>query len=196
MLNKMIAIGTSVLTALLVVGVAWAATGDTTSPTVTNAGASTSTSSDTATSVTAITTESSTPTTLDDTTSSTNQTVTTIEDSTGTSAAGGATTSTTAGSTTSTSSGASTSTSFDDSKVAPPDGVSSYSIPGVGTVTIEVRGGSLHLQAISAPGWIYEVEKAESDRIEIEFESGEAEAEFEARIHHGGIEVRSEVDSD
>ena len=63
-------------------------------------------------------------------------------------------------------------------------------------MTIEVRNGSLHLQDVSAPGWQYEIEKAEADRIEVEFASGDAEAEFEARIHHGRVEVKSEFDSD
>lgn len=193
MFTKLVATGTSVLTALLVVGVAWAATGDDTSPTVTSADSSSTTSAETETSVTSDTSGSSTPTTSDDTTSTSTRgsTSTSLDDDDGSSS-----TSTSTPSSTSTSSGSSTSTSLDDSELAPPDGVSTYAISGVGTVTIEVRGGSLHLLAVSAPGWQHEIDKAETDRVEIEFESGEAEAEFEARIHHGGIEVRSKVDSD
>jgi hypothetical protein len=66
----------------------------------------------------------------------------------------------------------------------------------VGTVTVEVRSGSLILVEVSAPDWRYKIEESEADRIEIEFESGEVEAEFEARIHNGGVEVRTRVDSD
>ncbi|HZD21878.1 MAG TPA: hypothetical protein VE569_00505 [Acidimicrobiia bacterium] len=82
----------------------------------------------------------------------------------------------------------------------PQDGPTTYKIPGVGTVTIDVRAGVLVLVDVSAPGWSVELDKVEGDRIEIEFFSGETEAEFEIRMEgpktEVGIEVDSEVDSD
>lgn len=78
-----------------------------------------------------------------------------------------------------------------------PDGVSTHAIPGVGTVTIEVQAGQLILVDVSAPGWAVEREKIESDRIELELTSSlDAEAEFEARLKDGGVEVEVEVDLD
>jgi hypothetical protein len=49
---------------------------------------------------------------------------------------------------------------------------------------------------VTAPGWSVEIEKEEADRIEIEFQNGNAEAEFEARISDGRVDVKTEVDSD
>jgi hypothetical protein len=80
--------------------------------------------------------------------------------------------------------------------VAVPDGITTHTIPGVGTVTIEAFAGELFLTSVSAPGWNVEREKIEKDRIELEFTNDlDAEAEFEARIRDGRIEVRIEVDS-
>ena len=201
MARKIIAILTAVAAATLVVGVAWASSGDDTSTSVTGAGSSTSTSADTATSDTS---NISTPTTSDDTTSTSDVTVTTSGSTTSTtsddttSTSSGSTTSTSIGNTTSTSSGSTTSTSVDDNGggQGPPDGQSTYSIPGLGTVTIAVQSGSLILVNVTAPGWTVVIEKEESDRIEIEFTNGEAEAEFEARIRGSLIEVEAEVDPD
>ena len=77
-----------------------------------------------------------------------------------------------------------------------PAQVTTHNIPGVGTVTIEVFEGALYLSGVSAPGWEVERDKIEPDRIELEFTSGEAEAEFEARLRAGGVDVKIEVDSD
>jgi hypothetical protein len=76
------------------------------------------------------------------------------------------------------------------------DQVTTHNIPGVGTVTIEVFEGILYLSSVSAPGWDVSRDKVEPDRIEIEFTSGEAEAEFEARLRAGGVDVKTEVDTD
>ena len=102
----------------------------------------------------------------------------------------------TSGSSTSTSIASTTSTSFDDSddRIVP-DGVTAHVVPGVGTVTIEVFGGALFLANVNAPGWDVDRDKVENDRIRLRFSSGDAEAEFEARIHHGGVEVRVDVDA-
>jgi hypothetical protein len=77
-----------------------------------------------------------------------------------------------------------------------PDGLTSYQISGVGTVTIRVTDGRMSLVDVSATGWAVHRDKMEDDRIELELTLGEAEAEFEARIEHGRIEVEIEVDSD
>ena len=207
MMKKMLGVFTSIVAALAVVGVAWASGDDGASTSVTSAGASTSSSaamdtsvddSSPATGVTAP--EATTPSTA-----ATNATSTSLDDgssspsssSTSTSIAAGTSTSAGGGSTTSTSLGSSTSTSLDDSdgsNVA--DQVTTHSIPGVGTVTIEVFQGVLYLSGVSAPGWDVVRDKMESDRIELEFTSGESEAEFEARLRAGGVDVKIEVDTD
>lgn len=199
MTQKMIAMFTAVTAALLVVSVAWAGSEPSTEASVIAA-------DDTSTSIetTATSEDDPAPTSsAGDSTSTSQATSTSVGDTTSTSLADGttstsiaSTTSTSNPGTTSTSGGSSTSTSLDDSDVAPPDGLSTYSIGGVGSVTIEVSSGRLSLVSVTAPGWQYEIEKAESDRIEIEFSSGEAEAEFEARIRHGRIDVETKVDSD
>lgn len=76
------------------------------------------------------------------------------------------------------------------------DQVNTYNIPGVGTVTIEVFEGVLYLSSVSAPGWDIERDKVEPDRIELEFTSGDDEAEFEARLRATGVDVKIEVDAD
>jgi len=182
-IRKMIGIFTAIAAALAVVGVAWAGGDELSSSTSASLASSTSLdvsttspTADTSTSVT--TTDSSTPfgestsTTLDDGGSSTS---TTIDDSTG--------------------------TSLDDddndarvSTTVIAEGSSSYRIPGVGSVTLEARLGVLALIDVSAPGWSVEIEKHESDRIEIELEKSGAKAEFEARLQNGRLAVEIEVD--
>lgn len=218
MIKKMLGVFTSVIAALAVVGIAWAGTDDTTSTSVTAAGeSSTSVSIDDSSSSTdatiasstdatvkssteanvaastGATVDSSTSTSLDDSSSSTS---TSLAASTSTSADSSSTTSTTVGSSTSTSVDSTTSTSTDDNdRSVVPDGVTVHTIPGVGSVTIEAALGQLILVDVTAPGWNVEFDKVESDRIELEFTSAaDAEAEFEARINDGRIEVRIEVD--
>jgi hypothetical protein len=207
MFRKMIATFTAVTAALLVVGVAWASGDDDTSTSVTAAGSSSVTVDSTGTSLddstgTSVDDDSGTSTSLDD------STVTSLGDNgtTSTSQDDGTTstslddddhaTVTTIQSTTSTSTGSSTSTSLDDSTLRPADGRSTHDLPGVGSVTIEVRAGVLVLLDVSAPGWSVELDKVEHDRIEIEFTSGESEAEFEARIEGARVDVEIEIDSD
>lgn len=69
-----------------------------------------------------------------------------------------------------------------------------YEISGVGTVTIAISSGDLVLVDVNAPGWSIEVDKAESDKIEVEFTKGKAEAEFEAEIKHGQLDIEIETD--
>lgn len=74
--------------------------------------------------------------------------------------------------------------------------MTTYQLAGVGSITIEVFQGRLHLSAVTAPGWAIEEQRVEPDRIEVELVSGEAEAEFEARIKNGRVEVETEIDLD
>ncbi len=202
MIKKMLGVFTSVIAALAVVGVAWAGTDDTTSTSVTTAGeTSTSVSIDDSSSSTDATLGSSTDATVASSTRATvdSSTSTSIDDrssSTSTSIAASTSTSADSNSTTSTTVGSSTSTSIDDNdRSVVPDGVTVHTIPGVGSVTIEAAAGQLILVDVTASGWNVEFDKVESDRIELEFTSAaDAEAEFEARINDGRIEVRIEVD--
>lgn len=206
MIKKMLGVFTSVIAALAVVGVAWAGTDDGTSTSVTAAG------------------ESATSVSIDDSSSSTDATVASSTEATVASSTGAtldSSTSTSAEAATSTSAEAATSTSLDDDReddddleddddsstttttiddhdrVTVPDGVTTHTIPGVGSVTIEVSAGQMTLVSVSAPGWDIEHDKLESDRIELEFTNTlDVEAEFEARIENGRVKVEIEVDSD
>lgn len=187
MLKKMMATFTAVVAALAVVGVSWAGTdggSSTTSVTsVDSTGSSIGESSTSVTSGSSIPDDSSTSTSLVTSSSTTVLTVpsTTVgDDDTTTTAVPGT-----------------TSTSLDDSaRVVVRDTQSTHRVPGVGTVTIAVRSGQLSLIDVSAPGWSVETKKLESDRIELEFSSGDSEGEFEARIDGGRVEVEIKVDSD
>ncbi len=78
----------------------------------------------------------------------------------------------------------------DDAVVAVTDGAHTYQVPGAGSVTINVTGGTLELADVQAnAGWTTEVDKAQSDRIKVKFRNGESEAEFEAELEHGGITI-------
>jgi hypothetical protein len=78
----------------------------------------------------------------------------------------------------------------DDTAVAVADGSHTYQVPGAGSVTINVTGGTLELANVQAnTGWTSEVDKARSDRIKIKFRNGESEAEFEAELEHGAITI-------
>lgn len=191
MFKKMLGVFTSVVAGLAVVGVAWASGDDGTSTSVTAATDTSATvSSDVSTPSTAVTLPDSPSTSVSASSS------TSANASTSTSIAGTTSTSAAGGSTTSTSIGSSSSTSVDDSdRRGVPDGVTAHNIPGVGTVTIEVVANQLFLVNVTAPGWNVEHDKIESDRIELEFtNASDVEAEFEARINDGRVEVRIEVD--
>jgi hypothetical protein len=207
MTKKLIGVFTTIVAALAVVGVAWAS----------DEGASTSLTAATETSA-SVSSDVSTPST--EATVPDPSTSTSVNASTSTSAEGStstsldddptSTTSTSIAATTSTSAAGTTSTSIDDDddeattsttiddhdRVVVPDGITTHNIPGVGAVSIEVSGGQLFLVTVFAPGWTVEHDKIEADRIELEFTNGDAEAEFEARINDGRVEVDIEVDSD
>jgi hypothetical protein len=204
MIKKMLAVFTSIVAGLAVVGVAWAGGDDGTSTSVTaGTEAAADVSIDDSSSSTEATLASSTSATVDASTSTSveddnqSSTSTSIAATSSTSAAGSTSTSTDS-STTSTTTDSTTSTSVDDNdRNQVPDGITTHTIPRVGTVTIEVFAGQLFLVSVSAPGWSVEHDKIESDRIELEFTNElDAEAEFEARINDGRVEVRIEVDSD
>jgi methyl coenzyme M reductase subunit D len=66
-------------------------------------------------------------------------------------------------------------------------------VGSAGTVTVQISDGQLILiDVTAAPGWGTEVDRADGERIEVEFESGGNEAEFEARVHNGELRVRIE----
>jgi hypothetical protein len=95
-----------------------------------------------------------------------------------------ATTSTTVGSTTST-----TVADGDDSSATAFDGTYQYSVTG-GSVTVSITNGRLSLVAVSpAAGWSHQIDKLESDRIEVEFESADSDAKIEIRTDDGRLEV-------
>lgn len=223
MTKKLLGVFTAIVTALAVVGVAWAGTDAATSTSnsaktsaraaldgssqVDSSGLTARADLDASTSATV---GSSTSATIEDDDDLPSSTSTSVEASASTSVDG--TTSTSVDdddddqptffppddddqSTTSTSSTTST-TIDDDDEAEVPDGITTHVIPGVGTVTIEASAGQLFLVSVSAPGWNVETEKLEADRIRLEFTNElDAEAEFEARINNGRVEVRSEVDS-
>ncbi|MDH3190518.1 MAG: hypothetical protein OEM39_07800 [Acidimicrobiia bacterium] len=183
MYRKMIGVFTAVAAALLLVGVAWANSGDSTA----------STSLDDATSTSVASDSSTTDVTSSSSTSVDGGTVTTLD--------GGSSSSTTVddNSSTTTPSG-STSTTLDDDDdegTALVDGVTVYSVGLAGTATIEVKAGQLALIAVSPnAGWTYEVEKSYWDEIEVRFEKGESEAEIEVEIEDGKLQVKIESKTD
>ncbi|MFP3913801.1 MAG: hypothetical protein ACLFWM_02925, partial [Actinomycetota bacterium] len=89
---------------------------------------------------------------------------------------------------------ATTSTTVDDDDlVSIPDGVEVFQVGAAGSVTVEAVSGRLALVSVQpSAGWSFEVDKAESDDIRVEFESGaEAEAELRVRVRHSGLEVET-----
>jgi hypothetical protein len=121
----------------------------------------------------------------DDNTSSTvgDSTSTTIDDST----------STTVDDTTSTTIDDSTSTTMDDAPKG--SGSESYNVGGVATVTIAWADGRMSLVSVSlADGWSIDKQDVRSDRVKLEFENGDDEAEFEAKFDDGGTRVEIDLD--
>ena len=195
MLKKVLALFTTIVAGLAVVGVAWAGGEDdgasvsAQGSTEVSTGATVETSSTGDTAATGATIASSSSSQADVDVS----TPTTVDDD------DGSTTSSSVPATTSTSTGTSSSTSFDDDddddddRVSVTNGITTHVVPGVGTVTISAFNGTLTLVSV-VTSWQIEEQRVEIDRIEIEFVSGDAEAEFEARAHDGRIEVRIETD--
>ncbi len=100
----------------------------------------------------------------------------------------------TTSSTSSTTSTSSTSTTVDDNRRRTdiPEGVQVYEVFGAGSVTIDIRNGLLFLLGVEVEsGWTFEIDKADTDDIRVEFESGyDSEAELRVRIRDGRLEVR------
>lgn len=72
-------------------------------------------------------------------------------------------------------------------------GPTTYEVGAGGTVTVQISGGKLILlDASAAPGWSAEVDRNDGEEIRLEFENGEDDAKFEARIHNGEMRVRVE----
>jgi hypothetical protein len=70
----------------------------------------------------------------------------------------------------------------------------SYQVGGAGTVTVQIVTGQLVLLDVTATnGWSFEVDESGGRDIKIEFESGESEAEFEAKLRDGQIRIEVEA---
>ena len=188
MMKKVLGVLTASVTALAVVGVAWASSGDDTPTSVTLA------TDDSVAGTSGSAPATSAPTTSQASTSSSLASTSTGQALTSTSIAGTTSTSGGGGST-STSTGASTSTSLDDDLTVP-DSITTHLIPAVGSVTVQVSSGRLILVSVDAPGWAVDHDKIESDRIRLRFTSGDAEGEFEARLENRRVEVEIEVKAD
>ena len=90
-----------------------------------------------------------------------------------------------------------TSTTIDDDRDDAPSGSGSqsYDVAGIARVDVAWSNGVMTLAGVSASdGWQVEVKKARADRIEIEFESGDREARFEARFDDGQVRVETRTD--
>lgn len=175
MYRKMIGVFTAVAAALLLVGVAWASgddSRDADSSSISIAGSATSEAS---TSMSA--SNDVTNTSLDDNASPS----TSVEDD----------------STTSTSlDDGSTSTTQDDHQTVPSTtDPKTYEVNGAGTVRLQVVAGQLVLLDVGATsGWSLEVDKADGREIKVEFESGDSDAKFEAKLDDGELRVKIERD--
>ncbi len=205
MYRKMLGVVTAVAAALMLVGVAWAA-GD-----AARDDSNTISVADTAAST------PSTPTT-GDTRSVTSPTTSAADDDSSSTSLGSSTTDTTVDdSTTSTTiddHGGTTGTTVDDDdddqdddrdddeeETRAPAPVNSeaktYVVGDGGSVAIQVVNWQLVLLDVKVnQGWTHEIEKARPDEIEVKFEKGEAEAEFEAKLRDGQIRIEIERDSD
>lgn len=184
MLRKTIGLLTAVGATILVVGIAWASGDD---PGVSGSVAANS----------GVAAEASTPSTDGTLAASINaessveadsQAGVTVIDTSSTSTTVGATTSTSVGST-------STSTTVDDrSTLQVTSDPISYDVKGAGTVTIQVvAGGLVLIEASPSAGWSMEIDKADDRDVRIDFESGDSDAHFEAKIRDGELRVRSEI---
>jgi len=194
MARKMFGVFTAVAAALLLVGVAWAS-GDRASDDSSSGSFASSGSLATSGSVTSVSSPSVssqvTNTSLDDNSS----TSATFDDH-------GGTTNTTVddhGGTTNTSDDDHDDEAEDDKdETRSPAPVNSdptsYQVGGAGTVTVQIVTGQLVLIDVTATqGWSFEVDESGGRDIKIEFESGESEAEFEAKLRDGQIRIEVEA---
>lgn len=191
MYRKMIGVFTAVAAALLLVGVAWASGDDSRDASSSSIAGSASSEASSSVSVSSDVTSTS----LDDNAS----TSTSIDDNSRTSISlvDTSSTSTTVDSTTSTSmDDGSTSTTQDDHETVPiTTDPRTYDVNGSGTVSLQVVAGQLVLLEVGATsGWSLEVDKADGREIKVEFESGDSDAKFEAKLDDGELRVKIERD--
>ena len=209
MLRKLLGVVTAGVAGLLLVGVAWAAgdrSGDIFSDgsQVTAAGGSVASTDSSVVVSEPIGTLATSPSAAQLGSAGTGATSTSLGNgsSTSTSMAGTSSTSTTIDTTTSTTQAGSTSTTVDDNNREESRGPApvntaptSYQVGAAGTVTVQITAGQLILLSASpAPGWDVEVDRADGERVEVEFENDGSDAEFEARVHNGELRVRVEAD--
>jgi uncharacterized protein YcnI len=65
-----------------------------------------------------------------------------------------------------------------------------YDVGAAGTVSVQLVSGKLVLvDARAASGWSLEVEKDDGRDIRVEFEKGDSDARFEAKIRDGAVRV-------
>ncbi|MFP5333310.1 MAG: hypothetical protein ACLGHX_13245, partial [Acidimicrobiia bacterium] len=69
-------------------------------------------------------------------------------------------------------------------------GLRTYTVGTAGTVVMD---GMVLVGVTTNPGLTVEIDESSSERIKVEFENGEAEAEFELRID-GGLEISLELE--
>ena len=104
-------------------------------------------------------------------------------------------TSTSVDTTTSTSRGegssSSTSSTIDDHSTVPvTTDPQTYDVGAAGMVSVQLVSGKLVLvDARAASGWSLEVEKDDGRDIRVEFENGDSDARFEAKIRDGAVRV-------
>ena len=132
----------------------------------------------------------STSTTVDDGSTST----TMDDDSTSTTMGGGSTSTTIDDDSTSTTIDDDTSTTVDDDTPSG-SGSETYTVGGAATVTVSWADGKMSLSGVSlGDGWRIEKQEVRSDRVKLEFENGDDDAEFDARFSDGALRVEIDVD--
>ena len=194
MFRKMLGTFTAVAAALLLVGVAWAS-GDDARDDSSSGSSAVSASADVSSSGSLAT--GSTDSSIDDNSSSTS-----VDDNSSTSISlvdtSSTSTSTTIDSTTSTSiddNGSTSSTIDDKQNVSITTDPKTYDVNGAGTVSLQVVAGQLVLIDVgAASGWSFELDKADSREIKVEFENGDSDAKFEAKLDNGELRVKIERD--
>lgn len=70
-----------------------------------------------------------------------------------------------------------------------------FSINGVGNVTVQVMAGNLTLVSSDTPGWEVQVEKADSDELRLRFYDDSSEARLEIELDDGHLEMKAETHS-
>lgn len=136
-----------------------------------------------ASSSTAVTVDDSTATTIDD-----DRTSTTVDDSTSTTMDDSSDDDSTSTTTPDDDSTSTTTPDDSDARQVVELGMRSYTVGSAGTVVMD---GMVLVGVTTNPGWTVEIDESSTDRIKVEFENGEAEAEFELRID-GRLEIKTE----